>query len=456
MEIQTSQTRNIHRLSKHVWSVDGGDGAIVRFSANSQYKNYNVGIRNGIVLQNGKSAEYTTWGGKNDLPTLRQKLVIDNNIVPQIMRTQRNLLLGSGLFYFKEFIVEGKRTIVALDRPVASIDFFDKCDIEHEFLPQLARDLIFNATMIPEFVRTKGGQIFSVEAKECTHARSGVQNRQGKVDSWFWNGGWATKENNTALFDTLELPKYTRNMKQNRFVMVLGDRLFHDDYYNIPVWEGSRDWIELANLIPQWHISNINNGLTPRWHIEIPSDYFYDARKYGGMSIDMLDDEQYEAMIVETDNLRSNFLKKLNGVLAGVAGAGNTIYTEYDWSESLQKEYPGIRITPLKAELNHEAYTSLFDSTNVANVSAHGLPPVLASVQTPGRLSAGSEIRNSLLLHVIVNTPYYRQLLSKVLNFVHRTNGWDSKNPTGQWGFRDVEITKLDENKAGHSAGAIG
>ena len=56
--------------------------------------------------------------------------------------------------------------------------------------------------------------------------------------------------------------------------------MFHDDNYNIPVWEGSADWIELANLIPQWHIKNINAGYSPRWHIEVPLDYFVDKWKY--------------------------------------------------------------------------------------------------------------------------------------------------------------------------------
>jgi hypothetical protein len=456
MEILGKKNRNIHRMSNHVWHVSGGEGAVVRFSANSQYRNYNAGIQSSILLKSGDSAGIMSWGGTNDLPVKRVQLVAENNIVPQIMRTQRNLLIGAGLIYFRERFEGKNRIIEELPKPNAAKDFLEQCDIEDTFLPQLAQDLIFNATMLPEFVRTKGGKIFSVEAKECSHARSGLMNRRGKVDSWYWNGGWASRERNVQLFDTLPLPIYDRNQRQNRFIFVLGDRLLHDDHYNIPVWEGSRDWIELANLIPQWHISNINNGLTPRWHIEIPSNYFYDAARYGGLNIDDLDEEQYAAMLVETDNLRKAFLQKVNNVLGGVEGAGNTLWTEYDWSEALGKEYSGIRITALKAELNHEAYTSLFDATNVANVSAHGLPPVLASIQTAGRMSAGAEIRNSLYLHVIINTPHYRQKLAKILNFIHRTNEWDMENLDGQWGFRDVEITKLDDNKAGHSGGTTG
>ena len=40
-------------------------------------------------------------------------------------------------------------------------------------------------------------------------------------------------------------------------------------------------------------------------------------------------------------------------------------------------------------------------------------------------------------------------MLLKIVNFIHRTNGWGP----GVWAFRDVEITKLDDNKSGSQDG---
>ena len=40
----------------------------------------------------------------------------------------------------------------------------------------------------------------------------------------------------------------------------------------------------------------------------------------------------------------------------------------------------------------------------------------------------------------------------KFLEFIGRLNGWDESVKIG---FRDVEITKLDENKAGKSEGSM-
>lgn len=442
--------RAIHKLANRTWVVENSKNtAVVSFSRGKYEGKFGTGQLETVKTNGTNLVQIMGWGANNDLPSVRQSLVIENNIVPQIMRTTRNLLVGGGLMLVREDHSTGVRVLNEIPRPAAATDFFEFCDFEDEVLPQLARDLIFNATFMPEFVRfNKQERIRSIEAKECAHIRSAKKDSRGKVKSWWWNGAWA-KPNLRGEFQTIEIPIWDKSPNQPRFGMLCGDRMFHDDYYNLPVWEGSRDWIELSNLIPIFHIANINNGFAPRWHIQFPDDYFIDSRKYP--NIDALDDVEYEAFLVETESLRLKFLERINEVLAGAENAGNVLWTEYSINEALNKEMPGIKITALKPELNHEAFMKLFDSTNTANISSHGLPPVLASIQTAGRLSAGAEIRNSLLLHIIVNTPFYRNMLLKVVNFVHRTNGWGD----GVWVFRDVEITKLDENKVGHSDGVL-
>jgi hypothetical protein len=438
-------------LSPRVWLASGKNAsAVIKFGVPKvQNDTWTYGNRL-TVTADGVLVDIFSWGKGNNLPTLRQDIVMQNNIVPQIMRTTRNLLLGNGLFYYKKVFKDGVESLVALPFPTLARTFFDANDFETVVLPQLARDLIMNSMFIPEFVRNLDGTINSVKAIECAHARSGLQDDKGKVRAWYWNGGWG-KPLWQNKFTTTAMQLYDGTDKQAKFIMVLGDAMFHNDYYNIPVWEGAKDWIELANLIPLFHISNINNRFTPSWHIETPSDYFVDVRKYP--NVDALDDTDYTAYLKDTEAARMRFVERVNSVLAGVKGAGNAIFTEYDISESLVKEYPGIKITPLNATINHEAFIQLFDTSNIANISAFGMPAVVASIQTAGRLSAGSETRNALWLHIITQTPYYRSLLLKVVNFLHRTNKWDTSEPTGEWGFKDVEITKLDDNKLGHSRG---
>lgn len=447
---KNDRKRSIHKYSNRTWVLENKHhSAVVSFSRGKYEGQFGTGKLESVAINGSNRVEVMGWGAMNNLPMARQSLVIENNIVPQIMRTTRNLLIGSGLMLVDAEHLMGTRVLNDLPIPTAAEDFFEFNDFEDVVLPQLARDLIFNATFMPEFVRfNKQERIRSVEAKECAHIRSAKKDSRGKAKSWYWNGAWG-KPNLMKDFTTTEIPIWDKSPNQPRFGMLMGDRMFHDDYYNIPVWEGSRDWIELSNLIPVFHIANLNNGFTPRWHIQFPDDYFVDARKYP--NIDALNDEEYEAFLKETEGLRLKFLERINDVLAGAENAGNVLWTEYSMNEALNIEVPGIKITALKAELNHDAFMKLFDATNTANISSHGLPPVIASIQTAGRLSAGAEIRNSLLLHLIVNTPYYRKMLLKVVNFIHKTNGWGK----GTWAFRDVEITKLDDNKSGQSDGSV-
>ena len=58
-----------------------------------------------------------TWGTNNLLPQQREALVLDNNIVPELMGTKRDITVGGGLMYYTERFENGKRIIEEEDCP---------------------------------------------------------------------------------------------------------------------------------------------------------------------------------------------------------------------------------------------------------------------------------------------------------------------------------------------------
>ena len=106
--------------------------------------------------------------------------------------------------------------------------------------------------------------------------------------------------------------------------------------------------------------------------------YFGDYKDEGGLPAGIRIYNGY----LYTTTVRNIFRNKLSGQSLIPDRKTDTIFTDTEWSEALQKEMPGIKINALDSKLQHEAFTKLFDSTNIANVSAFGLPPVTDDAAT--------------------------------------------------------------------------
>lgn len=434
-----------------------GSAALINFSNRAGTPNVTKAPGNGgkelqITYGGNGSAKIWTWGRNNLLPQEREALVLDNNIVPELMGTKRDITVGGGLMCYQERFEGGKRVVEEVDWPAAARAWFEELpnknggqDIDAYFL-KACRNLIFHSNTFTEAVRTLGGQIDSIEALECRHVRPEKMTNLGEVLNWYWSGNW--KEYRKEEFTPMRIQAYRGEIaKQTRFVVHCMDDLLSDDYLGIPTWWGGRAWIECANAIPVFHINNLRNGYTIRWHIEIPKDYFWDY------SAPAQTQAQKDALMAKETTARTAFLARLNEFLAGYEQAGRAIVTDYELNKAAGKDFPGIKITPLNVDLKDKALLDLFEKSNDANISGQGVHPTLAAIQTQGKLSSGSEIRNAFAMYVAIKTPVKRSILLKPINLVHRVNRWGDNL---KWGFRDIEITKLDENPAGKQEVAVG
>lgn len=424
-----------------------GSAAVITFatapSVTKQGGNGGKAMR--VPYGNDKVGEIWSWGKDNLLPQAREALVMDNNIVPELMGTKRDITVGGGLMCYRERYEGGKRIIEEVDMPAAAKAFFDRVDID-AYLNKACRNLIYHANTFTEVVRDLGGRIFSIRAVESTDIRPERQDNRGFIRGWYWSGNW--KEYNKEEFRPVRVQNYRgEEAQQDKFILHHMDDLLSDRYLGIPSWWGGRAWIECANAIPVFHIQNLRNGYTIRWHIEVPKDYFTDYT-----APQQTQQQKTEKLQKETQ-ARQDFLNRLNDFLAGYEQAGRAIITDYEINRQAGKEFPGIKITALNVDLKDAALLQLFERSNDANISAQGVHPTLAAIQTQGKLSSGSEIRNAFMMYVAIKTPVKRSILLKPIQYIHKVNGWGDGI---KWGFRDIEITKLDENPAGAQQVAVG
>jgi hypothetical protein len=334
-----------------------------------------------------------------------------------------------------------KKVVEEVEMPQAVADWMEESGFE-QVLEDAAASWVKHSIILPEYVRNLAGEVLSIEIKEPKYMRAAKADDKGKVKRWYWSNGWAEKS--TAKKYKIEgIDVYQgETAQQARFVMPLGDMLFNDGYYPIPSWWGSWEWIELANEIPAFHKANLMNGYNIRWHIQIPHDYFLDYEKMNAA----LTEEEKSAVLAEAKKQEQNFIDDINDVLAGLNNSGRTVISKYEIDKAMGKEYPGIKITPLNYDMKDGALLELFEKSNTANISSQGMHPTIANIETAGKLSSGTEIRNAFLMWLIINTPIPRRAFMRMLKPVADSRGWDKSI---KYGIRDYELTALSTDKSG-------
>lgn len=437
-----NKSSHIDKISNEAYVVHkDGVGAVVSFS--DREGGVSIGEVGDVHTSTGP-VKIKKWGKNNDLPNEIDKILCDNNIAGALMTTKRDILIGNGIQPYIEVIEKGKRTRMPIERPQQVEEWMEKTDFRKKFLIPGANNLIKVQNNFTEIVFTKGGEVSSVVAHEAKLCRAG-EKKSGKVKEYMLCGNW--KKSTDKKYPTQAVRAYDGAPK-GKAIYHNGDSFFNDGYYNIAAWTGGIEWLELANAIPKFHKNNLENGYSLRYHISIPKDYFLNKQAFeqaGG------DQSKIKKCIDEADAAKRAFLDQCIEVLSGIANAGKTIHTTKEWDQ-FSSQWKEITITPIEADLKDEALLKLFDKSNQATISGQGIHPTLANIESQGKLSSGSEMRNAFNFYVAVKTRTDRNSLLDVWNIICKHNGWDKlkhEEKRIRWQFEDITLAKLDEEKTG-------
>lgn len=361
-------------------------------------------------------------------PQVLLNLVKNNNLQVPLLNTNVDFVIGNGIGTFKKIIDNGKTRLEPYGPYPETDTWMEDNEVDLTEM-QLATDYYYTGNYFLEGVLNAEKKIASIKHHHPTDARASLLDKEtGKVEYYFIGDFRSGK----AKFD----PKYPNDPKKSTVKRIrsfnkksLASKfIWHgkiyfpgEYYYGIPWWHGVKDWIRLANKIPLFHLSGLTKGYNIRWHIKIPLSYF----------------EQF------TENEKSaeedKILNELDAMLAGAENAGKAFVSRF----SDEKNYPEWKIEPLQSELYDDAYKDTFSQSNTALSSANNIDPSLAGYDITGKLSSGSEKRNSYLIHLALKTPRPRKLLLKWLYDVRDINKWPADMV---FAFKDIEITTLDVN----------
>lgn len=403
-----------------------------------------------LTLPSGMAggAKIKSWGKRNDLPFYRDELLKANSIIPRLLAKKRDIILGNGLQAYKEEYSEGKKKVVLEATPPEIQKWIDESEFQDKYLDDAFIQWYKHANVFAEFVVNGDGSVASVMCKDCKYMRL-EEKDNGIIYGAVYNPRWRQKfdESEKVAGKAVYIPLYNKSGKQRKFMVHLKDNVFDDGYYGIPDYWGVVEWIKVSNSIPIYHEANIENGYSIRFVISYPEGYFLNKDEYESAN-HANDVTKKQECLDKERNAKQNFINKMNSLLAGAKNGGRAIYLEKQLSE-LKSEYIGVEVEPVEFDMKDEALLKLYAASNVANISSMGIHPTLANIESQGKLSSGSEMRNAFLFYVITETPRTRRMILKVWDIVCKLNGWKDKYPDLKWTFEDFAITKLDDDKSG-------
>ncbi|OZI08233.1 hypothetical protein BWI93_10220 [Siphonobacter sp. BAB-5385] len=379
--------------------------------------------------------DYFPWGANDARPNEMHKLMAANDKALQFMATKVKFLAGAGIGIFEKQVVNGKLESI----PVYDPELEDWLESEvSDYMKAAAWQWVFSwGAFIEQHLRidssTTGLRTRATlkvrDLFECRIAR----NEKNLAGGFALCDSFGTYQARSAK--KIIIPGIDRlNPEARPFSMqYVREPIPGQPYYSFAGWWGGDKVMELANLIPLYHINGIKNGYNIKYLIKIPKDYF-----------DHIEGE---------DNQKAAFKAlqaELDQWLTGVENVNKALLTQYIIDPSTGKPIPGVIIEPLDNKMNDDAYDKIANYADRSAAASQGLLPVMAGIEMGSSSGgSGSQIRLAYDYEIIKNAPDRGPLLRPVktaakINFPEK---FKARNLDFQ--IIDTQMTTLDQQGGG-------
>ena len=385
-----------------------------------------------LTMTQATGLGHIPWGREDNQPNQMARLVEQNNQVRPLLEATRDMIHGSGLGFFKQ-IHEGKTIHLEPFTESRLTDWIYQTELANYIIAAI-NERVTNANHFTRFEFTKDSlPLLSISDSFTTRIGKPVGNKiQNYLQNPWFGEGWGQ-----ALEKNQVVPAFNRQDPTRNIVSMFHSRehISGNPFYAFPSWWCSRDWIEVANLIPLFHKSGLKNGYNIKYLIKMPKDYF---DKEGGRDL--------EPSAIQAK--WAKFGESLKTWLSGVDNVNKSLLVRYLRSDD-NKALESIDVVPLKNEMSDDAYSKVWEMANISITNAVGILPVLGGV-TPGSKSgdSGSQVRTVADYQQHFRTPVQRQILLEPIQMALRILGYTDVIPA----FKEVQLTTLDKNPNGKEA----
>ena len=328
----------------------------------------------------------------------------------QLIYTKADFAAGLGLGVGTRQVVGDEIKLTPVIDPVYQ-EWIDRLGLD-EFVPAAALQLSFAEEFYVRFAFESGQKLLSIDVVDVFDIRPAkLEKGQTKVTAYLINANYGTprfkKDEYVRVpaFDPTDPAKYPVSIMRVCRPAIPGQRFFA-----LSPWWGTENWTKVSNKVPVFNDKGLDNGYFITHHISIPDDYF--------------DAEGFE----NEDEKKAHQKKVLDAMAETVASYENPnkVLFTFHKTDTMGKELPGVRITPLKSTIDDEAFLNLYNAANIAQAQGHGVLPALAGIETGAKLGgSGKELEASANYMQDFLTVQHRRLILKPLLIAQKIDGLD-------------------------------
>lgn len=395
--------------------------------------------------------KYAQWGKSDKYP----REVVDLNVQDTTSAACLNFKIkahyGLGLFPYRK-TPDGKgKEPIDLDQYPEIQDFLLRSDVENILQGSAADFEWWNWTATELIPDGRGKKILYANRIPVVSSRFEIQDKKsGEIENLYVSGDFGYISALKDIGDPIPILKKkllyrdggVEKYLQRKHVHVARQTSVDRVYYPLPMWQSNNKFLNLSLEISDWILSNINNSINIKYHIEYPQEYF---EKLVPVSAYDSDAEWIAAVKAEKDKLFS----EIDEYLAGVNNVGKYLHT-YTMNDPKTGEKMGFKINILENKTNHEAYLPAFDTSAAAIANAHNAPLDLVGLSLSKGMGSGSgsNIRESFNFYMQLHTQVPRQTTLEWLHIVKKLNNWPKDI---YFDYRNIVFQSMNENKSGYA-----
>lgn len=347
--------------------------------------------------------------GDNDAKLLElHKVASESPNKWQFLKTNRNFLAGMGVGPHVEKVVQDSLKYVPVPRSPQYRDWHEKLGLD-DYVGSAAWQVTFQSELYVKLTlnlnkNTEALEVvdsFIIRPKKC-------QDGETRITHYYISSKFG-QQKFVKESDCIEIPAFDPKNPTKYPVSIIHvrDQIPGQVYSAFGMWWGTEKVTKIANKVPDYYEATLDNGFFVTHHIEVPDDYF---DKEG------LSEE-------ETETLKQTVLDGIAETLIGADKANKTLFT-FSKLNIDGKTLNGIKINPLKNNVEDEAFLKLMDSINGMQSAGHGVRPDLAGVTIGNQLgTSGKELATSANYMQDYMTHLDREILLKPIRIAQKIDG---------------------------------
>lgn len=324
-----------------------------------------------------RGAKWITYGADDQYATYLEELYYTSSIHNAIINGVTDMIRGDG-----PYSDEWDRNDASKEAWLRLNDLFGE-EITYKTALDLKLYGQFYWCVIWNQARTK---IAKVEHVPVRSIRSGLLNDEGKVDTFYYCYDWSDKSEKHQAYKAFSLTDRT----SPKTIMQVKRHAPSFEFYGLPDYIGSTNYIELDRQISSFHLNSIKSGMFPGWHIGFKNG-------------------------VPTDEEREAIERKIKQKFTGPEAASKLILTFNDGPDQAPD------FTPLQSNSNADMFQYLSDELSNKILSGHRVTsPLLFGVKGDGTGFGNNadELRDSYSLFYTTVIQGYQRLITNAVETI--------------------------------------